>query len=205
MRYGMVIDRRKCIGCHTCMIACKAAHGTGPNIFWALVVDREVGTYPSVRREFIPKLCMHCKNPRCVETCPTGASHKREDGIVVVDTNKCVGCKQCILACPYEVRYLNNVKEGYYKTGLTPYEKIAYRQREANTVEKCNFCVDRVEKGEEPVCVSACPFKSRTFGDLDDPDSEVRRLISSRHGVQLLEELGTDPSVYYLPPGGVTW
>jgi molybdopterin-containing oxidoreductase family iron-sulfur binding subunit len=200
MRYGMVIDRRKCIGCHTCTIACKVANGTGPNIFWSLVVDREVGTYPSVRREFIPKLCMHCKNARCVDTCPTGASHKREDGIVLVDTNKCVGCMQCILACPYQVRYLNSGKVGYYKTGLTPYENFAYQQREAHTVEKCDLCVDEIEQGQDSVCVRACPLKARILGDLDDPDSEVCRLISSRHGFQLLKELGNEPSVYYLPP-----
>jgi molybdopterin-containing oxidoreductase family iron-sulfur binding subunit len=192
MRYGMVIDRRKCIGCHTCTIACKVANG--------LVVDREVGTYPSVRREFIPKLCMHCKNARCVDTCPTGASHKREDGIVLVDTNKCVGCMQCILACPYQVRYLNSGKVGYYKTGLTPYENFAYQQREAHTVEKCDLCVDEIEQGQDSVCVRACPLKARILGDLDDPDSEVCRLISSRHGFQLLKELGNEPSVYYLPP-----
>ncbi len=199
MRYGMVIDLRKCIGCHTCTIACKVEHGTRPGIFWNLVVDQEVGTYPSVRRQFIPRLCMHCKDALCVETCPTGASNKREDGIVLVDTNKCVGCKQCIVACPYQVRYLNNNKAGYFKTGLSPNEKFAYQQRQLRTVEKCNLCVDKVEQGQDPVCVAACPLTARTFGDLDDPNSEVSQLIRSKHGFQLFKELGTDPSVYYLP------
>jgi len=107
---------------------------------------------------------------------------------------------QCVLACPYQVRYLNNGKAGYYKTGLTPYKKIAYQQREAHTVEKCDFCADEVDKGQDPVCVRACPLKARTFGDLNDPDSEACQLIRSRHGFQLLKELGNDPSVYYLPP-----
>lgn len=199
MRYGMAIDLKKCIGCQACTIACKVKNGTGPGIFWNLVVDQEVGTWPSVRREHLPKLCMHCKDAPCVETCPTGASHKREDGIVLIDTNKCVGCKQCILACPYQVRYVNS-GVGYFKTGLTPYENFAYQQREARTVEKCDFCVDRIEQGQDPACVRSCPLTSRTVGDLDDPNSEISRLIRSKHGYQLLKELGTDPSVYYLPP-----
>lgn len=199
VKYGMVIDLKKCIGCHTCTLACKVENGTRPGIFWNLVLDQEVGTYPSVRRQFIPRLCMHCEKALCVETCPTGASYKREDGIVLVDKTKCVGCKQCILACPYGARYFNKNKSGYFGGSLIPTEELTYREHEFGVVEKCTLCVDKIEKGLDPVCVRACPLRARTFGDLNDPHSEISQLIRQRRGFQLLKELGTEPSVYYLP------
>ncbi len=199
MRYGMVIDLKKCISCHTCTMACKAKNGTRPGIFWNLVLDQEVGEYPSIRRQFIPRLCMHCANAPCVEVCPTGATSRSEQGIVSVDYDKCVGCRYCMQACPYGARYFNQKKAGYFKTGLTPTEEITYRQRTLGTVEKCNLCVDRLEQGRDPACVTACPMEARTFGDLDNPESAVSQLIKSKHGFQLHKELGTDPSVYYLP------
>ncbi len=198
MRYGMVIDLRKCISCHTCTIACKVENGTRPGIFWNLVIDQEVGSYPSVRRQFIPRPCMHCKNAPCVEICPTRASYKREDGIILIDSDKCVGCKQCMVACPYGARYLNRHKTGYFKSVLSPNEELTYQPRAVGTVEKCNLCVDKIEQGLDPVCVTACPMEARTFGDLEDSSSEASQLIRSRHGFQLLKELGTEPSVYYL-------
>lgn len=199
VRYGMVIDLKKCIGCHTCTIACKVENGTRPGIFWNLVLDQEVGNYPSVRRQFIPRLCMHCEDPPCVEVCPTGASYKRQDGIVLIEERKCLGCKQCILACPYGARYLNQAKDGYFKLGLIPTEEVLYQSKELGVVEKCTLCVDKVEQGENPVCIRACPLKARIFGDLNDPNSEISQLIRSRHGFQLLKHLGTEPAVYYLP------
>ncbi len=198
-RLGMVIDLKKCIGCHTCTIACKLDNGTRPGIFWNLVIDQEVGTYPAVQRRFIPRPCMHCKNAPCVEVCPAEASYQRPDGIVLVDENKCLGCKQCLLACPYGARYLNEGKGGYFQAGLTPTEKVLYQGRQYGVVEKCTLCVGKVDKGEEPACVRACPLQARTFGDLNDPDSEVAKLKTSRGCFQILPELGTEPSVYYLP------
>lgn len=197
-RYGMVIDLKRCIGCHSCTLACKAENYTGPGIFWTSVSDEEVGTYPLVSRHFLPKLCMHCQNPVCVEVCPTGASYQREDGIVLVDYDKCIGCEYCIVACPYRVRYHNKGKRGYFGAELAPNEELGYQQHQVGVAEKCTFCVDRVERGEEPACAQVCPAKARYFGDLDDPRSEVRQLIRARHGFQLLPELGTEPSVYYL-------
>ncbi|MFC1815755.1 sulfate reduction electron transfer complex DsrMKJOP subunit DsrO [Thermodesulfobacteriota bacterium] len=196
----MVIDLKRCTGCHACTLACKLENSTKPGIFWNRVWDQEVGHYPVVSRRFLPGLCMHCENAPCVEVCPTGASYKREDGIVLVDPDKCVGCKYCVVACPYGARYYNDGKVGYFGAELTPAEELGYREHKLGVVEKCTFCLHRVEQGREPACVQTCPTKARYFGDLDDPSSEVSHLRRSKQGFQLLKELGTDPSVYYLPP-----
>ncbi len=200
VRYGMVIDLKKCIGCHTCTIACKAENGTRPGIFWNLVLDQEAGHYPAVKRTFIPTLCMHCDNAPCVQACPTGASYTREDGLVLIDQKKCVGCRYCMLACPYKARYFNKDHVGYFSQGYTPYEELLYKEHNTGVVEKCTFCAHRIDKDEEPACVKDCPMKARTFGDLSDPCSEVSQLIRSRYGSRFLQELGTEPSVYYLLP-----
>ena len=199
MRYGMVIDLKNCVGCMACTVACKAENQTRPGIFWNIVKDQEFGEYPMVTRVFLPMPCMHCKEAPCVNVCPTGASHRREDGIVIVDYDKCIGCKYCIEACPYGARYFNGESAGYFGTELTEMEKIGFSRHKTGVVEKCTFCVDLVAQGKEPACVKTCIGKARYFGDLDDPDSKVSQLIKSRHGTQLLKELGTDPSVYYLP------
>lgn len=200
MRYGMVIDLRECLGCQACTVACKVEHGTSPGIFWNRVGEVEEGEYPAVRKYFLPRLCMQCENPSCVEVCPSGASYQQEDGLVLIDRNKCVGCKYCIVACPYGARYFNENSRGYFSEDLTPYEKQMYRDHNAGVVEKCNFCIERLATGREPACVATCIAKARYFGDLDDPDSEVSRLIRRKHGFRLLRELGNNPSVYYLPP-----
>ncbi len=198
-RFGMVIDLKECLGCQACTVACKVEHGTPPGIFWNRVTEIEEGEYPAVRKYFLPRLCMHCKNPSCVEVCPTGASHQREDGIVLIDHEKCMGCKYCIVACPFGARYFNEENRGYFGDGLTPYEKVMYREHQTGVVEKCNFCVERLDAGQQPACVGTCIARARYFGDLDDPDSEVSQLIRRKHGYRLLEELDNSPSVYYLP------
>lgn len=199
-RYGMVIDLKKCIGCLTCTVACEAENCTRPGIFWNIVKDLEFGKYPLVSRVFLPILCMHCGNPPCVEVCPTGASYQREDGITLIDYDKCIGCKYCIEACPYGARYYNEDVSGYFGDELTANEEFGCQKHKAGVVEKCTFCVDRLEQGKEPVCIQTCIGKARYFGDLDDSNCEVSRLIISKHGFQLQRELGTDPSVYYLSP-----
>jgi len=215
-RFGMVIDLKKCVGCQTCTISCKVTNFVPPDIFWNEVQDYEVGEYPDVRRLFLPTLCMHCANAPCKEVCPSGATIQREDGIVYVDYDKCLGCGYCIVACPYGARTIYKKKEYYYGTP-TPYDnfpeelRASYKRQKVGAVSKCTFCIDKIDKAKEkglqvgtdpeatPTCVNSCIAKARYFGDLDDPESEVSRLIRERKGFRLLEELGTDPSVYYLP------
>ncbi len=206
VRYGMVIDLKKCIGCDACTVACRAENATPRGVFWNRLFKFEVGKYPHAKLVSMPLICMHCKNAPCVEVCPTGATHRRSDGIVLVDYSKCMGCKYCIVVCPYGERFFNRTITAYYPGNPpTPYEELSKRlggpsNHETGIVEKCTFCADRVDKGQEPACVRSCVADARTFGDLDDPNSSVSRLIATKHAVQLGPELGTDPSVYYVPP-----
>ena len=177
-QYGMVIDARRCYGVHACTVACKAEFDVplGENRSW--VEEVEKGSFPNISRSFLPRLCNHCDKPSCVSVCPTGATWKREeDGIVVVDPNLCIGCKYCIQACPYDMRYLNE---------------------DDGTADKCDFCIHRVSQGLEPACVEACPSRARIFGDLNDPESEVSQLIAKNPVTVLRPDKGTEPNVYYI-------
>lgn len=216
-RWGMVIDLKRCVDCQTCTVACKVQNFTPPGVFWARVYDYEEGRYPAVTRHYLPTLCMHCQEPPCKEVCPTGATQRREDGIVFVDYDKCLGCKACTLACPYEARFFLEDANGYFGKKVTPYESFPYELRapyqrfRAGTSTKCTFCMDKIDTGlrkglrpgvddeATPSCVTSCIGKARFFGDLDDPNSEVSLLIRERRAIRLHEELGTEPSVYYLP------
>ena len=203
-RYGLVIDLKRCIGCDACSLACKAENATSRGIMWNRVLKYESGKYPNSRLNFLPVTCMHCDEPECEKVCPTGATAKREDGIVVIDNNKCVGCRYCMVACPYATRYFFDELHSYYPEHMTPYEKTGYQKHRLGTVQKCDLCLSRIERGLQPVCVVSCPAEARFFGDLDDPDSEVSRLIRERGGFVLNPEFGTKPSVYYLPKDEVT-
>lgn len=198
MRRGMAIDLARCVGCYGCIMACKVENGTPKGVFWRKVLEQETGVYPTARRLFVPVLCNHCKNPACLEVCPTGATSQREDGIVLVDYDKCIGCRYCLQACPYNVRVFLDKVKGYFSQGLTPYEEVQYAQWQEGTTVKCTMCAHRVDRGEEPMCVAHCPTQAMVFGDLDDPNSEVSKLIRERRGDQLRPEFGTDPSIYYL-------
>jgi molybdopterin-containing oxidoreductase family iron-sulfur binding subunit len=195
----MVIDLKRCIGCYGCQLACKAEHGTPPGVFFARVLKQEEGQYPTVRQLSLPVLCNHCEDAPCIAACPTGASFKWEDGIVDIDHDLCVGCRACMMACPYTNRYFNDQPQHYFPQGMTPYEEARTQRHEQNVVMKCNFCRDRVRDGKPPACVANCPTIARTFGDLDDPLSEISVLIKERGGFTLHPELGTGPAVYYLP------
>ena len=201
MRWGMVIDLKRCIGCYACQLSCKAEHGTPPGVFFARVLKHEEGSYPSVRQLFLPVLCNHCQEAPCVDACPTGASFRwEEDGVVDIDHDKCVGCKTCMVACPYSNRYFNDQAQHYFEQGPTAYERARMSRHQTDVVMKCDFCRERRAAGKQPACVTNCPTIARYFGDLDDPISEVSRLIKDRGGFPLHPELGTRPSVYYLPP-----
>jgi Fe-S-cluster-containing dehydrogenase component len=199
MRYAMVIDLKRCVGCNSCTIACKAEHGTPAGIQYNRVEKYEVGKYPTARMQFRPIPCMHCDEPACLKVCPTGATYKRDDGIVLVDHNKCMGCRYCVLACPYEARqFLKSIDNYWGSVTTTPYETLKHKDFDKGTAVKCDFCFERLEKGRLPVCVETCPAQARYFGDLDDPQSEVNKLIALYRGTVLKEELGTRPSVYYI-------
>lgn len=178
VHYAMVLDTRRCIGCHACSVACKTEYAVplGATRSWVEYVEK--GTFPHVSRQFLPRLCNHCRNPQCVNVCPTGATFKRdEDGIVVVDSDICIGCKYCIQACPYDVRFIHP---------------------DTGTADKCDFCLHRVSRGVAPSCVNTCQGKARIFGDMNDPESEVARLIATQPVTVLRQGMGTQPSVFYI-------
>jgi molybdopterin-containing oxidoreductase family iron-sulfur binding subunit len=199
MRYGMAINLKRCIGCQACTIACKQEHGTGPGVFWRKVITSETGTYPNAKLTFLPLLCNQCSEPACADVCPVNATKKQSDGVVTIDDTKCIGCRYCQVACPYGARVFvtSNTKEYFPGKGLTAYEKAVYPAHVPGTVEKCNFCQERLLQGREPACVKTCPAKALTFGDLDDPNSEVARLVVANGAQPLKPEAGTKPNVFY--------
>ncbi|MFC1867992.1 4Fe-4S dicluster domain-containing protein [Thermodesulfobacteriota bacterium] len=199
MRYGMVIDMRRCVGCHACTVACKQKNATPPGIFWGKVMIKEEGKYPNAKPVSMPLLCNHCQDAACVNVCPTGASHKTEEGPVLIDHNKCIGCRACIVACPYDTRsYLKKYDNYYPGKGKTEYERYREGEHTVGTASKCNFCVDRLAEDKDPLCVQTCIARARVFGDLDDPDGEVAKLVLDQNAQPLLPEMGTSPSVYYI-------
>lgn len=200
MRYGMVINLTRCIGCNACTLACKQEHGTGPEVFYSRVIVSEAGKYPNAKLTSLPLLCNHCSDPACANVCPVGATKKQSNGIVTVDPNLCIGCRYCQAACPYDARqFVPTTSAGYFpdKGGLTDWEKAAYAQHTAGTVEKCDFCQARLAQGLQPACVATCVGAARIFGDLDDPNSEVSKLIIAKNAKPLKPEAGTQPNVFY--------
>lgn len=176
-RYAMVIDLRRCFGCHACSVACKAEQDVPLGFFKNWVIQTEKGRYPLVRRQFVPVLCNHCEHPPCVKACPTRSTVQRADGIVTQEAATCIGCSYCIQACPYGMKY---------------------KDPQTKTAQKCDLCVHRVEQGMLPACVNTCNARARIFGDLNDPDSAVSRLIATNPVANLRPEMGTDPRVFYI-------
>ena len=201
-RYGMAIDLARCIGCHTCAIACKMANNLPKDVHYNRIntvggdsMDTAAGEYPNCTMSFLPVQCQHCAEPACVGVCPTGATAKDEEsGIVTVDSELCIGCESCIKACPYEgVRTLIKNPEYYLEVMVGEYDAPPHK---GGTVEKCTFCKNLIDRGEVPACMQLCPGRARYWGDLDDPESDVSKAIEGRETVFLQEEAGTKPTVY---------
>lgn len=204
----MVIDLRKCVGCDTCTVSCKAENRTPPGISYNVVIEEEIGQFPHPAKINLPRPCMQCDRPPCAQVCPTRATYKLENGIVAIDNDRCIGCRYCIVACPYGARSFD-FGEGYeeemmgYNDVTSPEYGMDRGERKKGktpqgTVRKCSFCYHRLQRGEEPACVETCIGDARFFGDLNDPNSVVSKLAASPHAFRLRSELGTEPRVIYL-------
>lgn len=224
-KFGMIIDLHKCVGCGACDLACKSENNTPDGILWSNHINQTSGVFPNVTYTYMPTLCNHCEDAPCVRSCPTAAMHKDENnGMTLHDADKCIGCKSCILACPYEVISYNarqphmdkattdslvaggtfSAKELEDKTN-TPY--VYYNSergktypsiRDKGTVEKCTFCDHRVKAGLLPYCVDSCPADARIFGDLNDENSAPSKLLVKYPSKSLKEHKGTKPKVHYI-------
>jgi len=197
-RYGMVVDLRKCIGCQSCVVACKSEHNTPTGILQTNVLERELGKFPNVVRVFLPVLCNHCEEPTCVEVCPSQATYKREDGVVMIDFEKCIGCGACVEHCPYHARVLVHENRTLFPDGKTVFEKPVHQKIPGHVALKCDFCFFRLGKGKQPACVEVCPTTARVFGDVGDPKSMVSGLIQKYQAWVMLPDKNTKPQVYYI-------
>jgi len=210
MRWGMVINLTRCVGCYACVLACKTEHFLPPDVVWNRVTVFEA---EELNKQIYPTLCNHCRDPYCMDVCPTGATQQRDDGIVWVEPDICIGCRSCVINCPYQVRVVNEKPKAYFPgQGLTPYEEMRNRlyPLQEGTPSKCNFCMERIDKGLKrglrpgidrgatPACVNACPASARIFGDMDDHGSEPSMALRIGRGYQLKPDSGTDPCVYYV-------
>ena len=201
-RYGIAINLDRCTGCNTCAVACKMQNNVPMGMLWNRVltegcdvVDGALGEYPNLTRTYLPIACQHCENPACLKVCPTGATYKDEVGRVEIDYDKCIGCRMCMAACPYNARVFN--WEEPRRDPDFNYGDKDVPVRPKGVAEKCTMCKERTDLGKEPMCVVCCPTKARTFGDLDDPESEISKLIREKKAGVLLEEQGTRPQVHY--------
>jgi Fe-S-cluster-containing dehydrogenase component len=207
-----VIDVKKCVGCAACIAACQTENRTPPGVVYRPVIHEELGRYPNVTRRHIPRLCNQCDNPPCTPVCPVDATYKRDDGIVVMDYDRCIGCRYCATACPYNSRLFDFGE--FYARGkgffpIMPYENVPTYEYKVNwkrhkgrspvgNVRKCHFCLHRIERGLLPQCLVTCLGGVNYFGDSNDSKSLVSVLISKSNVMRLKEELGTKPQVYYL-------
>lgn len=230
--FGMAIDVGACIGCRRCQHACILENNIPDepsNMHWIDVYQMENST-PVTAVENIPPVdavidyekspiedhwylsfnCFHCENPPCTKVCPTGATYKDEDGIVLINYDICIGCRYCIAACPYNARRFNWWQPKLLPSRISPIdgsvvvlnEEVPLRER--GVTEKCTFCVHRVRDGLKPRCVEVCPVRARHFGDLSDPESEVSRIVKHERTLRIRESLGTQPKLYYFTRG-VKW
>jgi phenylacetyl-CoA:acceptor oxidoreductase 27-kDa subunit len=207
-QWAMVIDQSKCIGCGYCTLACQAHNDVNPEIQWNKVTEVDMVADKHV---FLPRPCMHCEKAPCVEVCPVEASYYRDDGIVMMDYDRCIGCRYCQIACPYEARSFNWEKFTGENPAVPEWGTPEVERRPRGVPEKCSFCYQRIDRGlaaglkpgldadATPACVVVCPSGARIFGDLNDPESNVSKALRENPSYRLRENLGTGPRVYYLP------
>ena len=224
-RWGMAIDLDKCIGCGTCMSACREENNVpaanaegaadGRSIFWMEMLTIVEGEYPNIKKRILPRPCFHCENPPCTRVCPVRATYLNDDGLVAQIYNRCIGCRYCVNGCPYNAKYFNWYPPEY-RDEAKKYLNPDVSLRSKGVVEKCSFCAHRLIKAREKAaaedrellehefttaCQDSCPAKAISFGDLDNPYSEVSQLSHSVRAFTLLEDLGTKPKVFYLTEG----
>ncbi len=215
VEFAYALDLSRCIGCRRCVYACAEENNQSrdPQVHWirVLSMDKEKGVdfehadpyyepeqVPQEGHFYVPVACQHCRNPPCTKTCPTGATWTEPDGIVVIDYDWCIGCRCCMAACPYGARHFNWSEPSIPKGELNP--KMHYlgnRPRMKGVVEKCTFCIQRTREGRYPACVEVCPVGARKFGNLLDPESEIRYIIEHKRVLVLKEELKTMPKFFY--------
>ena len=205
VRWAMIIDLRKCIGCGTCNRICHQINNVPPDVHWRKLIEQEIKGNPGRKRLFLTISCMHCETPTCLGVCPTGATYRRSDGIVDINLDICMGCGSCVLACPYQARSIA-------KSDILSKETAEKHNDRIGICTKCNFCLGIITAGKEkglrpgkdpeatPRCVLHCLGESLFFGDIEDPESEVSKLLRENNAVRLHEELGMNPSVYYILP-----
>ncbi len=219
-KFAMVIDVGACIGCRRCQWACKEENNIPDTISppWIEVFELkdevDVTGHPSLEelkegatisytespregRWYLPVQCQHCDNPPCVKVCPTGATYKDKDGLVPINYDQCIGCRYCVVACPYNARRFNWFEPEVLAEKVNPLVPV----RSLGVVEKCTFCIHRVRRGELPRCVEVCPVRARHFGNLNDPESEVSKILKSYRSFRLLEEVNTAPQIWYITRG----
>jgi len=207
-QWGMVIDLDRCIGCEYCLRACTATNDVNTDKTWNIVVTEKT---TGGQTFYFSRPCLHCQDAPCVEVCPVKATYHRDDGLIIMDYDRCIGCRYCEVACPYDARKFNWEARTDENPYIPTWGIAEVPRRPRGVVEKCTFCVHRIDKGLEigltpgidpeatPACVNICPVGARAFGNLKDPESPVAKLIENNPTLRLREELGTNPNVYYIP------
>lgn len=220
-KWVMVIDTRKCVGCHACTIGCIAENKLPPGVVYRPVITEEFGEFPNVQLRFTPRPCMQCEEPPCVPVCPVNATWRRPDGITIIDYDKCIGCRYCLTACPYGAR-TSDFGENYGNADVVAdangavlgKNAMAWQQQPNNeygknwdrsghespmgNARKCHFCLHRLERAELPMCATTCIGRATYFGDANDPDSLVTELVTKNNVQTLLPHKGTKPRVFYI-------